>query len=253
MFGDAHCHLADLADPDAAVAEALREKVSPILAVSMGPDDGARVLDLKRRHPQVVRAGVGLHPSRIPRIDDAQVEQELALVARRAPGADFIGEIGLDYKDALEEIQQFRQRAALERLLEIAERARLPVNLHTRRADGELVEIAGAFTRRTGLPVLLHWFTHSKRLARRCGEAGVYISTGPSIELDPGQREVARRIDRDLLLVETDSPVEYAGHGARPSWARRVAAALAGARAEKIDALEETLAANLSRYLLGRG
>jgi TatD DNase family protein len=250
MIGDAHCHLADLADPDAAVAEALREEVSPILAVSMGPDDARRVLDLKRRHPEAVRAGVGLHPSRIPGIDDARLEQELAFAAQRAPGADFIGEIGLDFKDASEEIQQQRQRAALERLLDIAERSRLPVNLHTRRADGELVEIAAAFRRRTGLPVLLHWFTHSKRLARRCAEAGLYISAGPSIEMDPGQREVARHIDRDFLLVETDSPVEYAGRGARPAWARRVAAALAAARAEMIDALEEALAANLSRYLV---
>ena len=108
---DAHCHLADLDDPDAAVAEAAAAGVSPILAVAMSPADGGRVLELKRRHSGVVLAGAGLHPSRVPAISDEEASVELALVAQRAgagapPGvdraqsADFIGEIGLDYRDA---------------------------------------------------------------------------------------------------------------------------------------------------------
>jgi TatD DNase family protein len=231
------------------VAEAAAARVGPIVAVSMGPRDGARVLELRRRHPGLVRAGVGLHPSRVPEIGDEEAAAELALVAARAAEADVVGEIGLDYRDARDAGQQRRQREVLERLLDVAERARKPVNLHTRRADRDLLEAAAAFTRRTGLPALLHWFTHSRKLARRCGQAGIHISAGPSIEIDPGQAEVARAIDPDFLLVETDSPVVYAGRAARPAWAARVAEALARARKEDPDALRERLAANLERYL----
>lgn len=249
LVADAHCHLADLPDPDAAVAEARAAGVGPILAVSMGPDDGARVLDLKLRHPGTIVAGVGLHPSRVPEITDDEAAAELRLLAERAAGAGCIGEIGLDYKDARDAQQQRRQREILERLLEIAEQARLPVNMHTRRADSELLAAAKSFTERTGLGALLHWFTHSKKLAWKCAEAGIFISAGPSIEIDPAQMDVARAVARDFLLVETDSPVEYAGKTAQPAWAARIAAKLAEARGEELEVFAGALASNLERYL----
>jgi TatD DNase family protein len=123
------------------------------------------------------------------------------------------------------------------------------VNLHTRRADSDLIAVAAAFTRRTGIPGLLHWFTHSRRLARRGTEAGLFISVGPSILLDPRQAEVAAEIDPAFLLVETDSPVAYGGVPARPGWAVRVADALAHARGEEPDRVRARLAANLIRFL----
>jgi TatD DNase family protein len=197
----------------------------------------------------MVLAGAGLHPSRVPEISDQEAADELLLVARRAVRADFIGEIGLDYKDAPDATGQRRQREVLERLLEIAEHARLPVNMHTRRADRELVEIARAFTLRTGLAANLHWFTHSKKLAWRCAESGVFISPGPSIEIDPAQMDVARAIADDFLLVETDSPVEYGGRKAAPSWAPRIARLLAGERGEDPQGFAARLRENLDRYL----
>jgi len=128
------------------------------------------------------------------------------------------------------------------------------VNLHTRRADSDLVAVASDFARRTGLPALLHWFTHSRKLARRANEAGIFISAGPSSLLDSRQAEVAAAIDADFLLSETDSPVAYGGAPARPAWSVRVAEALAAAHAEEADAMRARLAANLVRYLeLERG
>jgi len=246
---DAHCHLADLADPGAAVAHAAAHGVGPILAVSMGPDDGSAVLDLARRHAGRVIAGVGLHPSRVPGLTDQAVEDEIALLVRRLPDAAFLGEVGLDFKDAVDEEQRRRQIEVLERLLDLAARAGRPVNLHSRRADRELVELAAAFTTGTGLRAVLHWFTHSEKMARRCADAGLFISVGPSILSDARQADVARAVHPDLLLVETDSPVVYAGREASPAWAARVAQALAGLRGEARDRLRERLAANLSRFL----
>ncbi len=248
--GDAHCHLADLQDPEEALERARAAGVGPVVAVSMGPHDARRVLELRLSHTNMVRAGVGLHPSRVPALSDEALREELSLAARRAPGADLIGEIGLDYKDATEPSQQRRQREVLEAMLDLAARFRRPVNLHTRRADRDLMDAAVSFTRRTGLPALLHWFTHSSKLARVCGEAGLFISAGPSILADARQAEVARAIHPDFLLVETDAPVAYAGEEASPAWAVRVMSRLAEVRAEDPAALAERVAANLGRYLM---
>lgn len=57
----------------------------------------------------------------------------------------------------------------------------LPVNLHARRAEREVLAAAIAFRERTGLGTLMHWFTNSKTLARKGAEAGIFISVGPSV------------------------------------------------------------------------
>ena len=246
---DAHCHLATLPDPEAAIEEAISAGVTPILAVTMGPSEFADGLALRRRFPKEVRAGIGIHPSRVPTLDPAALAAELDAVERAAADADFVGEVGLDYKDAPEPVQRRRQHEALERQLAIAEARRLPANLHTRRADSDLLAVASAFARRSGVPALLHWFTHSRRLARQGTEAGLFISAGPSILLDPRQAEVAAAVDPEFLLVETDSPVVYGGEPAQPAWAARVAAAVASARGEEIEATRARLARNCFRFM----
>jgi len=246
---DAHCHLADLPDPAASAAEAAEAGVGPIAAVSMGPGDTRALLALRQAAQGRVLVGAGIHPSRVPELDDVALEAEIAAIEALAPECDFIGEVGLDFKDAATASQQDRQRALLDRMLALAGRHRLSVNLHTRRADRELLERAERFTRDTGLGAVLHWFTHSRSLARRCGDAGIWISAGPSVLIDPKQAEVAKRIAGDFLLVETDSPVVYAGEAARPSWAARVAGGLAALRGKAPEDLAETVRRNFARWL----
>jgi TatD DNase family protein len=250
---DVHCHLEAVADPDRAVEEAARAGVGPILAVGMVEASSTRSLELRARHPDRVRAAVGLHPSEIPALDDSALARELEFVRAALAGADALGEVGLDYRDAVDEAQRQRQRRALDVQLDGAAALGKPVSLHCRRAEREIVDVAARFAARTGLGVDLHWFTHSEKLARRCGEAGLYISPGPSILFDEHQARVAASIADAWLLLETDSPVEYGGEPARPAWAVRVAARLAALRGTTPEALAELLQANVRRYLRTAG
>ena|SRR2546422_7084432 len=246
---DVHCHLESLRDPPRAVQEAVDKGVGPILAVGMEQGSSERTLAMREQFPGVVLAAVGLHPSEIPGMDEVQLRDELDFVRETLASADALGEVGLDYKDARDERQRARQREALELQLEWAARLRKPVSMHSRRAEHEVVESAASFASRTGLGVNLHWFTHSIKMAKLCADAGVYISPGPSILSSDVQAEVARAIAPELLLLETDSPVEYEGEAARPAWAARVAARLAELRGEPLESLAERLQVNLRRYL----
>ena len=252
MIPDAHCHLDQLADPDRAVEEAAAAGVGPVLAVSMDAASAERILALRARHSGQVLAGVGLHPSRIPEISPEEQESEMRRLEGLSGDADVVGEIGLDYKDATTDTTRARQREALARQMEWAATRRIPVNLHSRRADRDVLEAAIAFREKTGLGALLHWFTHSAKLARRCAAHGVFISPGPSVLVDPRTLGVAAAIDASVLLVETDSPVVYGDEGsARPAWARRVLERLARERGVEPDSLEAIVAGNFRR-LLGR-
>jgi TatD DNase family protein len=253
VIPDAHCHLDQLEDPRRAVEEATAAGVGPILAVSMDAASAERTLELRERHRGAVLAGIGLHPGRIPALTPEGQRDELRRLEGLLSEADFIGEIGLDYKDAVADADRARQREALELQLGWAASRHLAVNLHSRRADREVLEAAVAFRGRTGLGALMHWFTHSTKLARLCADSGIFISPGPSVLVDPRTAEVARALAAPILLVETDSPVAYGSEGAaRPAWAARVLSRLATLRDLPAEALARTVEFNFQRYLPGR-
>ena len=248
-FPDVHCHLDQVEEPERAVESALEAGVRPILAVGMDQVSSERVLELRAKYPGLVLAAVGVHPSEIPGLTEAELKAELDFVEKTLASADALGEVGLDFRDAADETQRSRQRQALQQQLAWAERERKPLSVHCRRAEHDIVAVAADFAQRTGLGVNLHWFTHSEKLARVCAESGVYISPGPSILQSEPQAVVARLVAAPLLLLETDSPVEYEGEAASPIWARRVAERLAELRDLRLEQLSELLQTNVRRYL----
>ena len=250
MIPDAHCHLDQLADPEGALRAATDAGVGPILAVSMDAASAERVLELRARFGPMILAGVGLHPGVIPGMSAEEQVRQLQRIEGLLPQADFVGEIGLDHKDAVNDTDRARQREALELQLSWAAGRRLPVNLHSRRADREVLDSAIGFHQRTGLGALMHWFTRSDKLARACAASGIFVSAGPSVLVDPRTAATAARVDSSILLVETDSPVEYGSHGpASPAWAARVLDSLAETRGVSRHELASEVGRNLARYL----
>jgi TatD DNase family protein len=192
---------------------------------------------------------VGIHPSYVPEWDDRRLEEEFEFVRDHLAQVDCLGEVGLDYKDARDEVQRRRQHHILDRQLELAKEWRKPVSFHSRRSERPSVARAVEFVRATGLGINLHWFTHSEKLARKCGEAGVYISAGPAILWREDQAGVAAAIHPDFLLTETDCPVPFNDESARPAWAARVAVKLAEVRGEPLEDFRARVAQNFQRYL----
>ncbi len=246
---DAHCHLDQLDDPAAALERAVEAGVERILAVSEDAASGRAALQLKREFPERVLAGVGLHPAILFELSAEELDENRRFVEERIGEADVLGEVGLDHKHAQDDEQKRFQEELLERLLVVAADAGKPINLHSRRAQRRVMEIAIRYTKETGLPALLHWFTASKKLIRLCGPEGVYVSVGPSVLFDGPAREVCVEIPEHLLLVETDSPVPYGGEPAEPAWAARVVERLAELRGVTAERLADRLAENFSTYL----
>ena len=252
MLIDSHCHLDQLADPGAALAEAGRAGVERIVAVSEGAETMPAVLALKEQYADKVLAGLGLHPAWVTRAAVEEVEAGLAFIEEHLAEADVLGEAGLDFKWAAGDEQQAYQRDILARQFELAERYGKPVNLHSRRAQRQTMEQAIDYRRRTGLNAQLHWFTQSKKLVRICNDEGLYVSVGPTAIADPQTQTLALEIDRELLLLETDAPVPIGGVAGHPARAAEVAAKLGelmGLSGAEVAALT---AANAERYLGAR-
>jgi TatD DNase family protein len=249
MLTDSHCHLDQLGDPEGALAEALARGVHCVVAVSEAPASMEKVLDLATRFPDGVRAGLGVHPVSLLELSEDAEREALSFLERHLDRASVIGEIGLDHKWATTDEKKERQLHFLRAQCELAARARLPINLHSRRAERAVLEEAVAFTKRTGLGAQLHWFTHSKKLVRIANDTGIYVSAGPSILHDEQSRKVAALVREDLLLLETDTPVPFQGESARPAWTRDVCDTLASLLDVPPEELARRTEENFVRFL----
>ena len=248
MLVDSHCHLEQCQDPLSCLERAAQAQVTRVVGVSEDEASGRQLLALRSQAPGLL-VGLGFHPMKSVSTPQPEIDACLAFVAENLAQADLLGEVGLDFKYAKELEQQNHQRLLLERQLELADRARKPINLHSRWAQRQTLEVAVAFTRATGLGAQLHWFTQSTKLIRIANREGVYISAGPSLLHSEEARRVAGAIDRHLMLLETDSPVSFGERPAEPAWVRQVAECLAGIWDCSWQEVAHQTTENFDRYL----
>jgi TatD DNase family protein len=236
MLIDSHAHLDDSAfddDREAVFARAREAGVAAFINIGFNPARWATTRALCEHFPDTY-AVLGLHPHDATAWDDATAE-DLRIVLRH-PKVVGLGEIGLDfYRDYAPHDQQ---RAAFRAQLALARETALPVVIHSRAAEEETVATLAASGVTRGV---LHSFSGPLAVAERALGLGLHLSlTGPvSYPKAEHQRNLARLIPRDRLLLETDCPylAPQARRGKRnePAFLRFTAAAIAEARGEPIE------------------
>jgi TatD DNase family protein len=180
------------------------------LLATAGTDSSSSLhgLSLSRKHPGLVRAFVGVHPS------EAERERDLGWLEEALREAAGVGEVGLDPKYSAVNGGSPQMKLFLSQL-EAAERAGKPVHAHSRGAERECLDALGTFRVRN---VLLHWFQGEKEVAEADGK-GYYVSFGPALLVSKKLQRIAKAWGRDRILAESDWPVAFAAlGGAGGSW-----------------------------------
>lgn len=196
-----HINMFDLS-PEAAFAEAKAQGIERMITIGTGHDDLQKVVDYVNQYYPMVHGTLGFHPH------DAKTYNEegenFILKHASLPGIVAIGEIGLDYH--YEHSPRDIQKNVFRRQLEIAEQCQLPVEIHTREAEEDTVEILNEFKGRvTGL---FHCFTSSLDLAKKGLDLGFNISISGVVTFKKSEalRDVVRYVPLDRLHLETDAP-----------------------------------------------
>jgi len=245
MLIDTHAHLDDRAfdaDRDVTLARARQAGVHAIINVGFSAERWITTMALTAAHADVY-AVLGVHPHEATTWDNALLARlRTALAGPKVVG---LGEIGLDfYRDYA---PHERQRLAFRAQLALARELDLPVVMHSRAAEDEVVATLADEGVRRGV---LHSFSGPLATAARALELGVHISlTGPvSYPNGEHQRELARLIPADRLLLETDCPylAPQARRGKRnePAFLPFTAAAIATARGVTTEAIVATTGRN---------
>ncbi len=243
---DTHCHLDFCEPPDAELIERARAAgVRRLATVGTNPASIERALGAASAH-EGVAAVVGRHPHE----SEGFGEADLALIedAAEEAGTCAIGETGLDfYRDRAPRGDQLR---AFEAQLALAERAGLPVVIHTRAAEEETFAVLREHAE--GLTVVLHCFSAAGRLAE-CVDRGYFCSFAGNVTYPKGGelQAAAREVPEDLLLLETDSPYlapqALRGRPNEPANVVSTAAHVAALRGVSYDELEFAVERNAER------
>ncbi len=213
------------------VKNASKAGVSHIVCVATTIQMGLASLALSQQHPFLIPT-IGIHPceaAEANRLLDLQ-----ALVTEHPFKA--IGEIGLDFYR--EGASKQRQLEVFETQLTVANTCELPVIIHSRCADKEMVEVLSRH--RMGKKVI-HCFSSDMAFVKAVdSEQMVYSFTGMiTYDNNPKIEEVIRYLPLEKIMIETDAPYLtpklYKGQENQPAFVKEVALKIASLKQVSIE------------------
>ena len=170
-----------------------------------------------------------------------------------------IGEIGLDYRyddkhPDYSGATRARQAEVFEAQLQIASDEKLPIVIHNREADDDLLAIVAAWKDRLNGGVF-HCFGSSPAVARRVLDLGFHLGFTGIVSFKNARetQAVAALCPLDRMLIETDAPylapVPMRGETNEPSFVPFVAAKLAEIKGLPVEEIGDITTDNARRLL----
>lgn len=200
---DMHAHLNMLEEgPEEALRLAREAGVKKVVTIGTEPSDLQLVLDLAEKNYPDVFCTLGIHPHE-GQIYTPEIGKFIEANVTK-PWVIAVGEIGLDYY--YEHSPHEEQKQAFRAQLEIAARTNMPVQIHTRDADEDTVEIMKEFKGR--VKGIIHCFTGTPYLAEQALDLGYNISISGVVTFKNADslRQIVKSLPLDRIHVETDSP-----------------------------------------------
>lgn len=243
---DPHVHLNDPAfDPDRmeVLQRARSQGITLLVDVTEDWVSARRSIALFEREKDVWST-LGHHPHLARLLNPEEILEYKKFVNQEKIVA--IGEIGLDYY--YDKKPREIQREAFSQMLELAVESDLPVIVHSRESEKDLIEILSSQSGK--IKGVIHCYTGDLESAQLLLEMGFYISFSGIVTFKNALplREVARVVPLDRIFVETDcpylAPEPMRGKRNEPGFVRYVLDKVAEIKAVKSIDLEQKIAEN---------
>ncbi len=231
MF-DTHCHLYDprfQEDLEDVLVRAREAGVRGMLVAACDRETADRTELLAERTG--ISAAFGLHPHEAARsLQDEGWLDDIRARLLRCPAAAAVGETGLDYHYMFSPPDV--QREVFRAQVELAGELGLPLTIHSREAEDDVLDILES----CGPPAagaVLHAFTGPEAAALRAVGMGLYIGVTGIITFQNASelRRTIASVPPERMLLETDSPylapVPHRGKRNEPAFLAHVRDALA--------------------------
>lgn len=204
MYLDVHAHFAEEGyDEEEELAKIARAGVEKLVLASDTYAHSLTHARVSARHKGVYFTA-GVHPSECGEYSKDIQEKLFALCQDRKCVA--VGEIGLDYH--YPDSDKRAQREAFVSQIALAERADLPVQIHSRDCAADTLAILREMQGHLKSGFLLHCYSHGAEMMDDFLSLGAYFSFGGVACFRNAKKvvESVKRCPLNRLLSETDSP-----------------------------------------------
>ena len=249
-FIDTHSHIYDTGfqeDMDAVMVAAKSVGIEKIYMPGIDTTCIDGMMDMETKYPGFCIPMMGLHPCYVKE----NYQEELAIVEGWLTKRKFaaIGEIGLDYY--WDKTFAKEQQLVFEKQMQWGLDYGLPINIHTRNAMGETIEMVKPLAKK-GLKGIFHCFSGSKESAEQIVEMGFLLGLGGVLTYkNAGVAEAVVDIPMEFLVLETDAPylppVPYRGKRNEPAFMIEVAKKLAEIKNIPLHQVGEITSGNAER------
>ena len=184
--------------------ESLNEGIERMLCINSNLHNFQKDFELVKNH-KFIDISVGHHPNSTGEIESDKIpmfiEQYINDSDNRIVG---IGETGLDYHYQVPRIKQIE---CFELHLELASKYQLPIIVHMRDAEEDMIDILSKYRAKLS-NILIHCFTGSQNFANQCIEMDCYYSLSGIITFKNADilRNVIKTLPLNRIIFETDSP-----------------------------------------------
>jgi len=198
MLIDVHAHM-DFPQFDSDRAEVIeRARKNDIIIINsvVEPANIEKSLNLNYEN---VFLTIGLSPAKV---DRGTLDATLDLIRQYRDRIVGIGEIGLDYYWIKDTEKRLFQKEAFMKFIEISKEMRLPLIIHSRDAESDIIDILGE----NKTNAILHCFSGSVELAKKAISLGCLISIPTSVVYSKQKQELIKSIPINSIVLESDAP-----------------------------------------------
>ena len=220
---DTHTHIYDkqFEDDFDDVMKRIENELEGIVSIGFDLESSLKSIELANRY-SFVNAVIGVHPMDIKKYND-KVEKELERLALTEKKVVAIGEIGLDYH-WMEDPKDV-QIAGFRKQMELAERVKKPVVIHTREALQDTLDVLKDYKNIGGI---LHCYPGSLEAAKPFLDR-YYLGIGGTLTFKNNKKtkELVKELPLEKIVLETDcpylTPVPFRGKRNEPVYTKYVA------------------------------
>lgn len=244
---DTHAHLESIKGLRGAIKRAVEVGVVAVIAVGSDYESNIWVLYESQKYGTKklkIYPALGIHPWGL---DISKVDKTISLIEENINNIVALGEVGLDYwykearkNDDIKEIQ----REVFRRVLSLARRSNKPLSIHSRGAWADCVDMvieAGVKA------AVFHWFSGPLEVLKKILDYGYYISATPAAAYSKEHRRVIAETPLENIILETDSPVVYAGETSEPAHIIKALNAVAELKGESAETVAEKTTENAKK------
>ena len=205
---DSHAHLDDEKfdeDREQLIKQIHNENVEKFVSAGYSLETSKKAIELSKKY-EFIYPTCGISPNDIPQTEEELLKEleEIRKLVKQNPKTVAIGEIGLDYHWN-QENKELQKKAFIEQI-KIANEFQLPIQIHTREAVMDTLEILKQNkVKKCGI---FHCCPLNRELVKEGLKLGFYISfAGPvTFKNSKNANEIIGMVPNDRMLIETDSP-----------------------------------------------